>query len=96
MQKSVKYLFIGLLLIAGVTLQSPIQKANFVQYPFIIGVITLLVAFNISTPLLFGLASLLLAGSILYIAVVMLKNLITLPNHSSSSKGILFTLIFPP
>ena len=55
--------------------------------------ITLLFAFNISTPLLFGLASLLLGGSILYIAVIMLKNLMALPNHSSSSKGILVTLI---
>jgi len=86
-------LFQMLPVIAGVTLSSPIQKANFVQYPFILGVITLLFAFNISTPLLFGLASLLLGGSILYIAVIMLKNLITLPHHSNSSKGILFTLI---
>ena len=86
-------LFQMLPVIAGVILQSPIQKANFIQYPFILGVITLLFAFNVSTPLLFGLASLLLGGSILYIAAVMLKNLIKLPNHSSSSKGILITLI---
>ena len=86
-------LFQMLPVIAGVTLQSPNQKANFVQYPFILGVITLLFAFNLSIPLLFGLASLLLGGSILYIAVVMLKNLMALPNHSSSSKGILLTLI---
>jgi len=86
-------LFQMLPVIAGVTLQSPVQKANFVQYPFVLGVITLLFAFNVSAPILFGLASVLLGGSILYIAVIMLKNLIKLPHHSSSSKGILVTLI---
>jgi hypothetical protein len=86
-------LFQMLPVIAGVTLKSPIQKANIVQYPFILGVIVLLFAFNLSTPILFGLASSLLAFSILYIAAIMLKNLISLPNHSSSSKGILFTLV---
>ena len=86
-------LFQMLPVIAGVTLQSPIQKANFVQYPFILGVITLLFAFNLSTPLLFGVASVLLGGSILYITVIMLKNLSMLPNHSASSKGIFVTLI---
>jgi len=86
-------LFQMLPVIAGVTLKSPIQKANIVQYPFILGVTTLLFAFNISTPILFIISTLLLGGSILYITVVMLKNLIILPNHSSSSKGILLTLI---
>jgi len=86
-------LFQMLPVIAGVTLQSPVQKANFVQYPFILGVITLLFAFYVSTPLLFGLASLLLGGSILTIAVIMLKNVIALPHHSASSRGILATLI---
>ena len=85
-------LFQMLPVIAGVTLTSPIQKANVVQYPFILGVITLLFAFHTSTPLLFGLASVLLGGSILYIAVIMFKNLMGLPNHSASSKGILLTL----
>jgi hypothetical protein len=86
-------LFQMLPVIAGVTLQSPVQKANFVQYPFILGVITLLFAFNSNAPWLFVLASLLLGGSILTIAGIMLKNLIKLPHHSSSSKGILLTLI---
>jgi len=86
-------LFQMLPVIAGVTLQSPVEKANFVQYPFVLGVITLLFAFNVSSALLFGLASVLLGGSILYIAIIMLKNLMALPSHSSSSKGILVTLI---
>ena len=86
-------LFQMLPVIAGVTLKSPVQKANFVQYPFILGVASLLFAFNSNSPWLFALASFLLGGSILYIAVIMLKNLIKLPHHSTSSKGILVTLI---
>ena len=86
-------LFQMLPVIAGVTLKSPIQKAQLVQYPFVAGVITLLFAFNFHYPWLFGLASVLLGSSILYIVTVMLKNLLRLPNHSASSKGMSLTLI---
>ena len=85
-------LFQMLPVIAGVTLSSPIQKANVVQFPFILGVLSLLLAFNFTSSWLFLLASLLLGSSILYITVVMLKNLFTLPHHSSSSKGMLIAL----
>ncbi|RRS32877.1 MAG: hypothetical protein P794_00360 [Epsilonproteobacteria bacterium (ex Lamellibrachia satsuma)] len=86
-------LFQMLPVIAGVTLTSPVKKANWVQYPFVAGVISLLLAFNLSTPWLFGLASLLLGASLLPIAFIMLKNLLQLPNHSSSSKGMLTALL---
>ena len=86
-------LFQMLPVIAGVTLPSPVKKANLLQYPFVLGVITLLFAFNLSYPWLFLLASLLLGGSILYIVVIMLQNLIKIPNHSASSKGMLFSLL---
>ena len=86
-------LFQMLPVIAGVTLSSPIQKANWVQYPFIAGVISLLFAFNLSIPWLFGLASLLLGTSILPIVFIMLKNLLNLQSHSSSSKGMLIALL---
>ena len=86
-------LFQMLPVIAGVTLPSPVKKANLVQYPFIAGVITLLFAFKLSTPWLFILSSLLLGGSILPITVIMLKNLFALPNHSSSSKGMSTALV---
>ena len=85
-------LFQMLPVIAGVTLSSPVKKANLLQYPFVLGVLTLLLAFNLSTPWLFSVASLLLGGSILYITVIMLKNLWGLPHHSSSSKGMLTAL----
>jgi hypothetical protein len=86
-------LFQMLPVIAGVTLPSPVKKANLVQYPFIAGVITLLFAFKLSTPWLFILSSFLLGGSILPITVIMLKNLFALPNHSSSSKGMSTALV---
>ncbi len=86
-------LFQMLPVIAGVRLSSPIQKANWVQYPFIAGVISLLFAFHLSIPWLFGLASLLLGTSILPIVFIMLKNLLDLQSHSSSSKGMLIALL---
>jgi len=86
-------LFQMLPVIAGVTLKSPIKKAQLIQYPFILGVITLLFAFNFAHAWLFMLASLLLGSSILYIVIVMLQNLLKLPNHSASSKGMSLTLI---
>jgi len=86
-------LFQMLPVIAGVTLKSPIKRANLVQYPFVLGTFLLLFAFWLSSSLLFALASLFLASSILYIVLVMLVNLVKLKNHSSSSKGMLFALL---
>jgi len=86
-------LFQMLPVIAGVTLPSPVKKADLLQYPFLLGAITLLFAFNLSYAWLYLLASLLLGGSILYIIVVMLQNLLKIPHHSASSKGMLFSLL---
>ena len=86
-------LFQMLPVIAGVKLTSPVQKANWVQYPFIFGVSTLLLAFHTGKPLLFLTASALLGGTILGISFIMLKNLLALPNHSSSSRGMSVALI---
>ena len=86
-------LFQMLPVIAGVTLTSPVQKANWVQYPFVAGVIALLLAFNFPSTWLFSLASLFLGGSILSITFIMIKNLFKIPHHSASSKGILAALI---
>ncbi len=85
-------LFQMLPVIAGVTLTSPVKKANLVQYPFVLGVTALLLAFNFSAPWLFTVASLLLGGSILFITITMLSNLVKLPNQSSSSRGMLTAL----
>ncbi len=85
-------LFQMLPVIAGVVLPSPVKKANFVQYPFIVGVLLLLFAFYTSKSWLFIVASVLLGGSIFYITSIMLRNLIKLPNHSASSKGMMVAL----
>ncbi len=91
-------LFQMLPVIAGVTLSSPIQKANLLLYPFTLGIITLLFAFNMmSVSWLFITASLLLGISLIFILSVMLKNLLKLEHHTTSSKGMtyaLFSLVF--
>ncbi len=85
-------LFQMLPVIAGVSLNSPVKKANILQYPFIAGVILLLFAFNFFYSWLFILASILLGGSIMYIAITMLINLLKIENHSTSSQGMLYSL----
>jgi uncharacterized membrane protein YesL len=85
-------LFQMLPVIAGVILPAPVKKANLLQYPFILGVFSLLLSFYTSSTWLFLLASILLGGSIFYITAVMLKDLIKLPNHSASSKGMMVAL----
>jgi len=86
-------LFQMLPVIAGVKLTTPVKKANWVQYPFSIGVISLLLAFQTMHPWLYGVASLLLGGSLFYIIGVMLKNLFDLLHHSASSKGMMVSLL---
>jgi len=86
-------LFQMLPVIAGVTLKAPIQKANRLQYPFVFGVVTLLFAFYTSLPWLFMVASILLGGSILYIVILMLTQLFKITHHSSSSKGMMLSLL---
>ncbi len=59
-------LFQMLPVIAGVKLTSPVLKANLLLYPFILGIIALLFAFNwTNTSWLFLLASVLLGTSLL-------------------------------
>ncbi|SFV91030.1 hypothetical protein MNB_SV-4-584 [hydrothermal vent metagenome] len=85
-------LFQMLPVIAGVKLTSPVQKANWVQYPLALGILLLLGAFYSGKPILFEAASLLLGSTILGIASVMLVRLVALPNHSNSSRGMSIAL----
>jgi hypothetical protein len=80
-------LFQMLPVIAGIKLTNPIAKANLTQYPFIIGTLSLLMGFFTYSNVWFGIAGVLLGGSILYISSIMLSHLIRLQNHTSSSKG---------
>ncbi|MCB4776979.1 MAG: hypothetical protein LGB72_01995 [Sulfurovum sp.] len=86
-------LFQMLPVIAGVKLTAPTVKASLVQFPLIFGVPILLFAFYTHKSIFFVIASLLLGVSILSIAFIMLKNLLKLPNHSTSSKGITIALV---
>ena len=85
-------LFQMLPVIAGVALKSPIKKANLLLYPFTLGIVTLLVAFNLTQAWLYTLAAILLGFAILTSTLPMLVNLQKLDNHTSSSRGMFFAL----
>ena len=86
-------LFQMLPVIAGVKLTAPIQKANRLQSPFVLGTLSLLAAFYTAQPWLYGISSLLLGGSLFYTLFIMLKNLFELSHHSTSSKGMILALL---
>jgi hypothetical protein len=86
-------LFQMLPVIAGVTLTAPIQKANWLQYPFLLGTLLLLAAFSNHFSWLYNAASLLLGGSIFYTVSMMLKHLFALTHHSSSSRGMILAIL---
>ena len=87
-------LFQMLPVIAGVTLTSPLKKSNLLLYPFTLGTLSLLLGFNFPLyPWLFLLAAVLLGFSILTAIVPMLRQLLTLQNHSPSSKGMSIALL---
>ena len=86
-------LFQMLPVIAGISLPSPIKKANTLLYPFTIGVTTLLLAFNLPQfPWLYLLSAGLLGFALFITIFSMLKKLLKLQNHSASSKGMTIAL----
>jgi len=86
-------LFQMLPVIAGISLTSPIKKANTLLYPFTIGVTTLLLAFNLPQfPWLYLLSAGLLGFALFITIFSMLKKLLKLQNHSASSKGMTIAL----
>ncbi|PHS37992.1 MAG: hypothetical protein COB07_09425 [Sulfurovum sp.] len=91
-------LFQMLPVIAGITLTSPVRRANLLIYPFALGSITLLLGFNFPTlSWLYTLSAFLLGVSLLGTIIPMLSDLLKLQNHSFSSKGMaaaLLSLVF--
>jgi len=86
-------LFQMLPVIAGVVLDSPIKRSWWIQAPFILGTITLLLAFNFPAhSQLYILASLLLGSSLLGAVAIMFSRLAKLSHHSSSSRGMMIAL----
>ena len=87
-------LFQMLPVIAGVVITMPTQKATVVHLLFVVGLFIQLYAFaDSSIPLLYFLASAYLGIGLLYALYLMLKELIQIKDHSSSSKGMIFSLV---
>jgi len=86
-------LFQMLPVLAGVKLTSPIKRSNLLLYPLIVGVVSLVLGFMTSSPIFFLGAGLFLGTSILLSIIPMLRQLFMLKSHTSSSKGILWTLL---
>jgi hypothetical protein len=87
-------LFQMLPVIAGVVIKMPTKKAMLVHLLFVVGLLIQLYAFSdASTPLLYFLASAYLGLGFFYALYLMLKELIQIKDHSSSSKGMIFSLL---
>ena len=85
-------LFQMLPVIAGVTIKTPTSKSTLVNILLIIGLLLQLSAFGTSYSSLYLLASIFLGTGLLYSMIVMLKEVVKIKDHSSSSKGMLFAL----
>jgi len=85
-------LFQMLPVIAGVVLTVPTKRSLLVQIPFVVGTLSLLLAFNLSYPLLYTVASLLLALSLFGAIGMMVYRLLKVSNHSASSRGMMVAL----
>ena len=86
-------LFQMLPVIAGVVLSSPIKRSWLLQITFILGTISLLLAFGLGHALFYWIASVLLTISLLSIIVVMLRKLLVLQFHTASSHGMILALV---
>ena len=87
-------LFQMLPVIAGITLTSPTKKSNILLYPFVLGVICLILGFNFTQfPVLYLWAAGLLGFAIFTTIIPMLSELLTLEHHTPSSKGMSISLL---
>ena len=85
-------LFQMLPVVAGVVIKVPTKKAMVVHLLFLIGLCLQLFAFATNNSLGYLGAALFLGSGLLFATVLMLSQLLRVPNHSSSSKGMLFAL----
>jgi len=87
-------LFQMLPVLAGVIIQKPTKQAMVVHLLLIAGIVTQFFAFNIGdNKQLFLFSALFLGLGLLFAIFLMLKELLQIQDHSSSSKGIVFSLI---
>jgi len=88
-------LFQMLPVIAGVVIKFPTKQASIVQLLLLVGLVIQLYLFATqeNPPLLYFLASAYLGGGLLFASILMLKELIKIKDHSSSSKGMVYALV---
>lgn len=86
-------LFQMLPVIAGVVIEAPLKKVTIVHGLFFIGLIVQLSAFSYQdAPLLYLLSAFYLGSGLLYAMTLMIRELVKIKTHSSSSEGIVFAL----
>ena len=85
-------LFQMLPVIAGVSIKTPTSKALMVNISLVMGVLLQILAFGTASSSLYLFASIALGVGLLYSMKVMLKEVIKIKDHSSSSRGMLFAL----
>lgn len=87
-------LFQMLPVIAGVIIKMPTKRAMIVHLLFVVGLLLQLSSFIYSSiPLLYFLGGAYLGIGLLYGVYLMLKELIKIKDHSSSSKGMIYSLV---
>jgi len=85
-------LFQMLPVIAGVIIKMPTKKAMVAHILLTIGIFFQIGAFYSSIPILYLLTAIILGSGLLHTSTLMLKEVIKIKSHSSSSKGMLFAL----
>jgi hypothetical protein len=85
-------LFQMLPVLAGVVIHAPVRKSIVINALLIVGIVLQLLAFHTHNRLLYLGAAIVLGVALLYATTMMLKELIGLKDHSSSSRGMLFSL----
>ena len=86
-------LFQMLPVIAGVSIKTPTKKAMVAHILLVIGLLLQLLAFNSeSLSLLYLFSAIVLGSGLLHASTLMLKQIVKIKDHSSSSKGMLFAL----
>jgi len=85
-------LFQMLPVIAGVVIKMPTKKSMVTNILLVMGLMAQLFAFQTSSSILYLTASILLGAGLLHASTLMLKELIDVKDHSSSSRGMLFAL----
>jgi hypothetical protein len=78
--------------IAGVSIKMPTKKAMVAHIFLIVGMISQIISFNSQIDWIYLLSAIILGSGLLHASTLMLKEVIKIKDHSSSSRGMLFAL----